>query len=189
MKLFVLNSKPADPNGYIFQALVRALRRRTDVEIQVIRSDELRQVSSDRLNQSLLVYGGEELHQIPRGQILESFGRRAIWFTEDPYETERNQKSAELSKSYSVMTQKFRFLPKGRPSTIDDRLIPRNAYQKPRKLLFFSGTAWPNRKRLLNTLIDQWSNPEELDLHLVANQFVEQQLGVRNSKSCGLKNR
>ena len=185
MKLFVLNSKPADPNGYIFQALVRALRRRTDVEIQVIRSDELRQVSSDRLNQSLLVYGGEELHQIPRRQILESFGRRAIWFTEDPYETEQNQKSAELFQIvFSNDTGSLDFYRKADhlPLAADNELIPRNANQKPSKLLFFSGTAWPNRKQLLNTLIDQWSNPEELDLHLVANPFVEQQLGRQKLK-------
>ena len=44
----------------------------------------MRQIPIDPHNQSLLVYGGEELHQIPRDQILLPFGRRAIWFTEDP---------------------------------------------------------------------------------------------------------
>ena len=91
MKLFVLNSKPADPNGYIFQALIRSLRRRTDIELQVIKCDELRQVPEEPNSQSLLVYGGEELHQIAREQIVKPFGRRGVWFTEDPYEIRRNR--------------------------------------------------------------------------------------------------
>ena len=96
LKLFVLNSKPADPNGYIFQSLVRALKRRSDIQVEIIRSNELGEVPIDPQNQSLLVYGGEELHQITSKQIQLPFGRRAIWFTEDPYETKRNKRSAEL---------------------------------------------------------------------------------------------
>ena len=66
------------------------------------------------------------------------------------------------------------------PLASDPDLIPTRPHREPEKLLFFSGTAWPNRKRLLNTLIHQWSNAEALDLHLVANKFVEQQLDLRN---------
>ena len=182
MKLFVLNSKPADPNGYIFQALIRALSRRTDLQLQVIRREELRQISSDPLNQSLLVYGGEELHQIPREHILNPFGRRAIWFTEDPYETKQNQKSAELFQVvFSNDTGSLHFYRKAQhvPLAADPDLIPRRWHQVSKKLLFFSGTAWPNRKTLLNTLLDNWSNANELDLHLVANPFVEKQLGAQ----------
>ena len=181
MKLFVLNSKPADPNGYIFQALVRALRRQSGLQVQVIRSDELGQISHDPNSQSLLVYGGEELHQIHRDQIVRPFGRRAIWFTEDPYEARRNRESAELFHivfSNDTGSLNIYEMAHHLPLASDPDLIPKRPHREPEKLLFFSGTAWPNRKRLLNTLIHQWSNAEALDLHLVANKFVEQQLDL-----------
>ena len=63
------------------------------------------------------------------------------------------------------------------PLAADLDLIPSFPYVRSQKLLFFSGTAWPNRKLLLNTLLDQWSNTDAFDLHLVANPFVEQQPG------------
>ena len=54
-------------------------------------------------------------------------------------------------------------------------LIPKRNKSKTEKLLFFSGTAWPNRKELLSTLLRHWPNTESFDLHLVANQYVEKQ--------------
>ena len=63
--------------------------------LKVISIDDMKQIPRDPQNQALLVYGGEELHQIPQEQIDQPFGRRAIWFTEDPYEAKRNQVSAK----------------------------------------------------------------------------------------------
>ena len=183
MKLFVLNSKLTDPNGYIFQALTRALKRRSDVQLKVISIDDMKQIPRDPQNQALLVYGGEELHQIPQEQIDKPFGRRAIWFTEDPYEAKRNQVSAKHfqivftndSGSLSLYKKAHHL-----PLAADPELIPRRIRHGIEKLLFFSGTAWPNRKKLLNKLLSQWSNAETFDLHMVANQFVENQLGQKD---------
>ena len=94
MKLFVLNSKPNDPNGYLFQALVRALHRRNDLQLVVLSPEALNQVGCDPEQQALLVYGGEELGQLPLDGLAQRFGRRAVWFTEDPYERETNQRHA-----------------------------------------------------------------------------------------------
>ena len=182
LKLFVLNSKPSDPNGYIFQALIRSLRRRVDLQLHVVSCDDLRQVQIDPNNQALLVYGGEELHVIPNEYIQRPFGRRAIWFTEDPYEVQRNQHSSALF--HIVFTNdsgSLNHYHKGLhlPLAGDSGLIPKRRQNKVEKLLFFSGTAWPNRKRLLNSLITEWPKLDELDLHLVANQFVEQQFALK----------
>ena len=179
MKLYVLNSKPFDPNGYIFQALVRALSRRLDVQLYVINSDQLMQIPIDPFNQSLLVYGGEELHQISPELILRPFGRRAIWFTEDPYELKRNQDSAKYF--HVVFTNDSGSLDSYRhashlPLAADLDYIPIPLSRGLKRLLFFSGTAWPNRKELLYELLDQWPNAEDFDLHLVANPFVERQV-------------
>ena len=181
MKLFILNSKPADPNGYIFQALIRALCRRSDLQIYVISRDQLGQVSIDPQNQSLVVYGGEELHRIHREHILRPFGRRAVWFTEDPYEGSGINKVLRFFKLFLVMIPAvctyIRVL--AIYLAADPDLIPNRRHHKPDKLLFFSGTAWPNRKILINSLLNKWPNIEDLDLHLVRNQYVEQQSGIQ----------
>lgn len=178
MKLFVLNSKPSDPNGYIFQALIRALTRRTDLQLYVIGSSDLRQIPIDPSRQSLLVYGGEELHQISHEYLQRPFGRRAIWFTEDPYEVLRNQVSASLFHVvFSNDSGSLHFYRNAchLPLAADPYLIPKGLHCGPRKLLFFSGTAWPNRKLLLNSLLEQSPISDSFDLHLVANQYVERQ--------------
>ena len=184
VKLFVLNSKNSDPNGYIFQALIRALGRRTDIQLHVVRGSDLKQIPIDPSNQSLLVYGGEELHQIPEEHLKRPFGRRAVWFTEDPYEVRRNQASARLFQA--VFTNDSGSLEAYRaasylPLAADPNFIPKRPYCEQENLLFFSGTAWPNRKKLLNTLLERWPNSETFDFHLVSNTFVEQQLCLQSS--------
>lgn len=178
MKLFVLNSKPNDPNGYLFQALVRALHRRNDVQVVVLSPAMLSQVSCDPERQALLVYGGEELGQLPLVRLAERFGRRAVWFTEDPYELETNQRHATAfqcvfsNDSGSVGAyQRAEHL----SMAADLDLVPWARPRPPKKLVFFSGTAWPNRKALLTELCAAWPHPERLDLHLVANPVVEAQ--------------
>ena len=160
--------------------MIRALSRRSDLNLYVISIDELRRIPIDPLNQSLLVYGGEELNKIPSELILRPYGRRAIWFTEDPYEIKRNKESAALfhvvfsNDTGSLKNYQSAF---HLPLAADLDLIPSFPYVRSQKLLFFSGTAWPNRKLLLNTLLDQWSNTDAFDLHLVANPYVERQPG------------
>ena len=141
MKLFVLHSKSPDPNGYIYQALIRALSRRSDLNLYVISIDELRRIPIDPLNQSLLVYGGEELNKIPSELILRPYGRRAIWFTEDPYEIKRNKESAALfhvvfsNDTGSLKNYQSAF---HLPLAADLDLIPSFPYVRSQKLLFFS---------------------------------------------------
>ncbi|MFZ0407319.1 MAG: glycosyltransferase [Cyanobium sp.] len=185
MKLFLLNSKPADPNGYIVQALVRALKRQHQGELVLVDPVDLGQIPCDPEGQSLLVYGGEELQQIPSHRLQTPFGRRAIWFTEDPYELATNQRRAELFQCVftndSGSVQAYRG---GRhlPLAADADLLPEAASLEPSCLAFFSGTAWPNRKRLLGQLLQAFDAADALDLHLVANAVVE-----ATGRECGLE--
>ncbi len=176
MKLYVLNSKPADPNGYIMQALVRALKRRHPGEVVVVAPDDLGAIPHDPAHQALLVYGGEELHRLPASCLQQPFGRRVVWFTEDPYELARNSQHAELfsavfsndSGSVAAYTAATHL-----PLAADLDLLDGLGPSSPTRLAFFSGTAWPNRKRLLSDLIHGSEGADGLDLHLVANDFVE----------------
>lgn len=184
MKLFILNSKPFDPNGYIFRALVRALKRQKEVELVVLALEDLAQVPCRPDTQALLVYGGEELHRIPASAIQGAFGRRAVWFTEDPYERERNKLQAGMFQSvFSNDSGSVSAYPQARylPLAADAAFLPASqsglpAYP-PERLAFFSGTAWPNRKHLLAALKQTLEQPEALDLHLVANAVVESTAG------------
>jgi glycosyltransferase involved in cell wall biosynthesis len=184
VKLFMLNSKPFDPNGYIFQALVRALKRQEEVELVILALEDLAQVPYRPDTQALLVYGGEELHRIPASAIQGAFGRRAVWFTEDPYERERNKLQAGMFQSvFSNDSGSVSAYPQARylPLAADAAFLPESqsglpAYP-PERLAFFSGTAWPNRKHLLAALQQTLEQPEALDLHLVANAVVESMAG------------
>lgn len=176
MKLFVLNSKPADPNGYIVQALVRALERQQQAELVLLDPLDLGQIPEDPQGQALLVYGGEELQRIPSERLQSPFGRRAIWFTEDPYEFARNCERAPLfscvftnDSGSAVAYPTARHL----PLAADADLLTLLAGRPSTRLAFFSGTAWPNRKRLLQDLLQSLEGAESLDLHLVANAVVE----------------
>lgn len=182
MKLFVLNSKPADSNGYILQGLMRALRRAHRGELYLIDPVDLGQVPSDPDRQALLVYGGEELHRLPPEQLRRSFARRAVWFTEDPYERGPNRLHAELFQCvFTNDSGSVQAYPAARhlPLAAAPDLLPDLPAALPSRLAFFSGTAWPNRKRLLAQLQQATEDPAALDLHLVANTVVENTPGAQ----------
>jgi glycosyltransferase involved in cell wall biosynthesis len=176
VKLFVLNSKPADPNGYIVQALVRALKRQYHGELVLLDPADLGQIPQAPEAQALLVYGGEELQRIPPERLQAPFGRRAIWFTEDPYELAGNRERAALfSCVYTNDSGSAAAYPAAQhlPLAADADLLPLLPGRPPSRLAFFSGTAWPNRKRLLHDLHQRLEGSDALDLHLVANAVVE----------------
>ena len=182
MKLFILNSKPADPNGYIAQALVRALKRQHRGELVLLDPADLGQLPIDPERQALLVYGGEELRRIPREWLQAPFGRRAIWFTEDPYELAANREHAPLfTRVFSNDSGSVAAYPAAQhlPLAADADLLPELDGRPATKLAFFSGTAWPNRKRLLSALSRSPEEADGLDLHLVANAVVEATAGER----------
>lgn len=183
MKLFVLNSKPADPNGYIMQALLRALKRQHRGDLWLIDPADLGQLPDSPHDQALLVYGGEELQRISPERLQRPFGRRAIWFTEDPYELAGNRRHAELfqcvfsNDSGSVAAYSAaRHLPLAADADLWPEELPPST---PSHLAFFSGTAWPNRKGLLAELQQALGGSAVLDLHLVANAVVEAAPGQR----------
>lgn len=182
MKLFVLNSKPADPNGYIVQALLRALKRQHQAELVLLDPSDLGQIPEDPEGQALLVYGGEELQRIPPHRLHAPFGRRAIWFTEDPYELAGNRERAALFSSvFTNDSGSAAAYPKARhlPLAAAADLLPLLPGHPPSRLAFFSGTAWPNRQRLLHDLRQRLDGVDALDLHLVANAVVEATSGDR----------
>ena len=174
--LFVLNSKPNDPNSYIFQAVVRALKSEYIGKVVEINTSQIVQVQKLEINKNLLVYGGEEFRSISRKINIQSFRKRAIWFTEDPYELYNNKKVA--SQFHKVFTNDSGSLNEYEnaiylPLAVDPIFCPSCANNSQKNILFFSGTGWPNRKELLADLIDKIPKEVKLDLHIVPNKIVE----------------
>jgi len=174
--LYVLNSKPNDPNAYIFKAIVRALKNEYIGKVVETSISELAQIQNLELQKHLLVYGGEELGPVMASINMQSFGRRVIWFTEDPYELSSNKKVADLfhqvftNDSGSVKEYKNAIY---LPLAVDQIFCPGKINKSKKDILFFSGTGWPNRKRLLADLLDRIPCEIKLDLHIVQNKIVE----------------
>lgn len=178
MKLFVLNSKPSDPNGYIYQALVRALVQEASIEVIAIGPGELAQVRNFPEEQCLLIYGGEELNKLKGQPWPEKFGRRAIWYTEDPYEIEINRGTS--SGFHCIFTNDSGSVDKYEDAIHLPLAVESSFYEEKRSengdasIIFFSGTAWPNRKELIHWISHKWDTKGKADFHLVKNEFVEE---------------
>jgi len=174
--LFVLNSKPNDPNSYIFQAIVRALKTEYIGKVVEINTGQLAQIQKLEIKKDLLVYGGEEFESISKEINIQSFRKRAIWFTEDPYELHNNKKVA--NQFHKVFTNDSGSLMEYKnavylPLAVDPIFCPSWIKNSQKNILFFSGTGWPNRKELLVDLLNKTPKEITLDLHIVPNNIVE----------------
>ena len=105
-----------------------------------------------------------------------------MWFTEDPYESKRNSISAELFQVvFTNDSGSLHMYKKGQhlPLAGDLELIPKQIIEDPKKLLSFLVQHGQTEKDFRLT-IKKWPRAEDLDIHLVANRFVEQQLNSQN---------
>src|SRR5436853_5445330 len=87
MRLLFLDTKPNNPNRYISRAVFSALRRHPHVTeaVWVTYADALK-VGLERPFDALLAFDGEEAGNPIVERLCAAIPRRAIWFTEDPYE-------------------------------------------------------------------------------------------------------
>ena len=174
--LYALNSKPNDPNAYIFKAIVRALKNEYIGKVVEIGINQLAQIQDLEIQKDLFVYGGEEFGSVSTSINMQSFGKRVIWFTEDPYELNSNKKVASLF--HKVFTNDSGSVKEYEnaiylPLAVDQIFCPNRINNSEKNILFFSGTGWPNRKEFLADLLDKIPKEIKLDLHIVQNKIVE----------------
>ncbi|MFK7776568.1 MAG: glycosyltransferase, partial [Gimesia sp.] len=162
-KVLLINSKRSDPNYYICLQIRNALKHHDDVEKVVLAdySNAATIVQGDSFN-LLFVYGGENINEPVIKVLKRACGNAIVWFTEDPYELNNNRLSSELfdlvftNDPGSVMqypgtafflplasSKEFHFFPA--PASDD-------AY---RYDLSFIGTAWPNRTKFIDALMQE----------------------------------
>lgn len=177
--VLLINSKRSDPNYYICLQIRNALKQHGDVESVVLAdySNAATIVQGGRFN-LLFVYGGESINQ-PVVQVLKrACGNAIVWFTEDPYELNNNIHSSELFDlvftndpgSVADYPHTAFFLPLASSEEFHFFPVPENddAY---RYDLSFIGTAWPNRTKMIEALMQ--AKPEfKYKLALPTNEHL-----------------
>lgn len=158
MRLLFLDTKPNNPNRYISRAVFSALRRQPGVTeaVWVSYADALK-VGLDGRFDAFVAFDGEEAANAVVERLCAAIPRRAIWFTEDPYEFYRNTEVAALfdivfSNDAGTACRYVRaasHLPLA--ADRDSHFIPVSS-AAPRHHVFFAGTAWPNRLEFLREL-------------------------------------
>lgn len=151
MRLLLIDTKPNNPNRYIVRAVFDALRRNPKLT-KVISADYTDAISSALNNKfdALIAFDGEEADNAIIHRLCSIIPRRAIWFTEDPYEFNRNKDIAnlfDLVLSNDATTAQH-YTP---PAVHMPLAADRNRHFRPITDeaalydVFFAGSAWPNR--------------------------------------------
>ncbi len=203
--VLLLDTKAKNPNHYLVNALMYALEEHPEVS-SVVMTDYGRAISDAKQYSCnlFLAFDGEEINLDICQRVAEICSRSVVWFTEDPYERDVNVKASELFdlvftndagsvKSYGAKgrhlplaaSEKYHFFPTHK-SDHDYRYD-----------LFFVGTAWPNRVRLINDILASLHDIK-LKLALPSNEHLpEFSLGypssfynwrVPNTEFCRLAN-
>lgn len=157
MRLLFFDTKPRNPNRYIARAAFDALARHPKVE-QAVFADyrDAASIARDTRFDALLAFDGEEADNPILSRLTELIGRRAVWFTEDPYEPAANRRTAALfdlvfsndQASLAGYERPAFHL----PLAADPAQCFFPVAEAPRYDVFFCGTAWPNRLEALDTL-------------------------------------
>lgn len=159
-RILLLDTKSSNPNHYLALALAQALRQNPDVG-QVVKADygnALERAREHRCN-LFFAFDGEELDQALCKRLADLCGTSIAWFTEDPYEVPINQQTARLFDlvftndrgSVAAYGAKGRHLPLAASTELHRFEVPADDSHY-RYDLFFAGTAWPNRVKLLKTI-------------------------------------
>ena len=154
----MLDTKRENPNHYIALAIHKALQADPAVELAV-RADYGNAVHRARENSCNLFFAfdGEEIEASLCERLGTLCGKRIVWNVEDPYEIPVNKRNAALfdlvftndSSSVHEYGPKGRHLPLAACPELHFREIREEGL---RYDLFFAGTAWPNRIRMLKTI-------------------------------------
>ncbi len=157
-RILLLDTKKENPNHYIALALYRALKEDPGVELTV-KADYGNAIDRARENRCNLFFAfdGEEIEAALCDRLGASCGKSIAWYVEDPYEIPVNKRNATLFDlvftndiaSVHEYGAKGRHLPLAACSELHFREVKKEGL---RYDLFFAGTAWPNRIRMLKEI-------------------------------------
>lgn len=158
MRLLFIDTKPNNPNRYICRAVYDALCRHPAwSEVVWAEYANALALSHRQSFDALLAFDGEEADNPVIHRLCARIPRRAIWFTEDPYEFHRNQHVARhfdlILTNDAATAARYGDQALHMPLAADrDRHFLPITDQPPLYDVFFAGSAWPNRLEFLHRL-------------------------------------
>src|ERR1035438_1338513 len=161
-RFLLLDTKPKNPNHYICLAIRDALIA-AGVEVVHARYENAIRKTIEHNCNVFLAFDGEALHHDVCAQIASRCEVSVLWLTEDPYEGPANLEASRLfdlvytndRASVSRYKDKGRHLPLAGCRKYHSYEVSDEKSGKLRYDVFFLGAAWPNRVRLLNSLLEQ----------------------------------
>lgn len=176
-KILLLDTKKSNPNAYLVKSLERALLKHPKVS-KVVISDYFSAIH-DFVNfdcNTFFAFDGEEANTDICARLCALAKHSIIWFTEDPYERSVNVRVSKLFNlvltndvaSVEYYGDNCHHLPLA--ACLDSQFInvrEKNFFYD----LFFAGTAWPNRVKVVQDIYSQKSDIN-FKLALPTNQFL-----------------
>ncbi len=157
-RILLLDTKKENPNHYIALAIYNALVGNPNVEV-AIKADYGNAINRARENKCNLFFAfdGEEMESALCKRLGLICGRSIAWYVEDPYELPVNKRNSPLFdlvftndiSSVNEYGAKGRHLPLAACPELHLHKVNEGGH---RYDLFFAGTAWPNRVRLLKAI-------------------------------------
>jgi glycosyltransferase involved in cell wall biosynthesis len=158
MRLLFFDTKARNPNRYISRSIFLAIRRDPRVKEAVWASyANAVDLAQKRRFDALVAFDGEEAANAIVDRLCALIPKRAIWFTEDPYEYYRN---IEVAKQFPLVFSNDAGTAKRYPNSAahlplagdkDSNFLPVRMSGH-RYDVFFAGSAWPNRLEFLKQL-------------------------------------
>jgi len=180
-RILLLNTKLGNLNAYLTTYVHEGLEKVLGPGTVVVSDYHhcLRDCGRHRCN-TVLCLDGQELHELMVSKLRRLSTRMVLWLTEDPYEQSRNLPNLQYfdlvftndcrSARYYDSNKVFHL-----PFAASPTYHRHDVIEKESDYLydvFFAGTAWPNRVRLLGRIISQLSE-YRCKLIVPYNEFLE----------------
>jgi len=157
-RILLLDTKKENPNHYIAIAIYKALEASSDVELTV-KADYGNAICRARENKCNLFFAfdGEEIEASLCERLSIICGKSIVWYVEDPYEIPVNKRNAALFDLVFTndISSVHEYGVKGRhlPLAACPEFHFHDAGNEGLRYdLFFAGTAWPNRIKMLKAI-------------------------------------
>ena len=155
LRITALQTRTKTPNYYLFRDFSTAMIN--SKRVSGFRS-EISGLSGPSSFVDYLIYFGGEEFQTPFNLAQLSWAEKSlVWFTEDPYEFETNERNQHFfdlilttdEKSISRYSNRSHFLPLATPKALfNDLNTPEKVFD-----IFLFGSLWPNRISLLDQIM------------------------------------
>ncbi len=178
-RICLLDTKSRNPNHYICRSVFRALQALPEVESVVLASyGNAVELSRKRRCNVFFAFDGEDMHLDICARVMRTCDVSILWITEDPYEVDVNIRNAELfdlvftndAGCVARYGRMARHLPFAASTHLHDYPVILNDSDL-RYDIFFAGTAWPNRTRILSSLVRDLPD-KKLKIALPHNPYI-----------------